>query len=115
MRPRRRDAGRPDRRTGPRRPGPGRAAGSLHRGTARRGAEDQDRGRPVTPPEVAAARPRGVSGGRPPAPAPLLEIVDLTVRFGPVRAVDGVSLEIRPGPFGLALVGESGSGKTTIG
>jgi oligopeptide/dipeptide ABC transporter ATP-binding protein len=45
----------------------------------------------------------------------LVEIVDLTVRFGPVRAVDGVSLEIAPGPFGLALVGESGSGKTTIG
>ena len=55
-----------------------------------------------TAPRAAAARP-------------LLEIVELTVRFGPVRAVDGVSLEIAPGPFGLALVGESGSGKTTIG
>jgi oligopeptide transport system ATP-binding protein len=37
------------------------------------------------------------------------------VRFGPVRAVDGVSLQLPPGPYGLALVGESGSGKTTIG
>src|SRR5215471_2031539 len=46
---------------------------------------------------------------------PLLEVAELTVRFGPVRAVDRVSLEIAPGPFGLALVGESGSGKTTIG
>jgi oligopeptide/dipeptide ABC transporter ATP-binding protein len=46
---------------------------------------------------------------------PLLEISDLAVRFGPVRAVDGVSLRLAPGPFGLGLVGESGSGKTTIG
>ncbi len=45
----------------------------------------------------------------------LLEIRDLAVRFGPVRAVDGVSLDIAVGPFGLGLVGESGSGKTTIG
>jgi oligopeptide/dipeptide ABC transporter ATP-binding protein len=45
----------------------------------------------------------------------LLQIAGLEVRFGPVRAVDGVSLDIAPGPFGLGLVGESGSGKTTIG
>jgi oligopeptide/dipeptide ABC transporter ATP-binding protein len=47
--------------------------------------------------------------------AALLEIVGLQVRFGPVRAVDGVNLEIPAGPYGLGLVGESGSGKTTIG
>ena len=46
---------------------------------------------------------------------PLLEIADLAVRFGPVRAVDGVSLQVASGPFGLGLVGESGSGKSTIG
>jgi len=49
--------------------------------------------------------------------APLLEINDLQVEYltarGPVRAVDGVSLTIRPGEvFGLA--GESGSGKSTV-
>ncbi|MDR2987582.1 MAG: ABC transporter ATP-binding protein [Nocardiopsaceae bacterium] len=49
------------------------------------------------------------------ASAPLLQISDLTVRFGPVRAVDGVSLDVPAGPFGLGLVGESGSGKSTIG
>ena len=45
----------------------------------------------------------------------LLEVTGLTVRFGPVRAVDGVSLRLAAGPSGLGLVGESGSGKTTIG
>ena len=47
--------------------------------------------------------------------SPLLEIDGLSVRFGPVRAVNAVSLELTAGPFGLGLVGESGSGKTTIG
>jgi oligopeptide/dipeptide ABC transporter ATP-binding protein len=46
---------------------------------------------------------------------PLLDVSGLSVRFGPVRAVDDVSLQVPPGPFGLGLVGESGSGKTTIG
>jgi oligopeptide/dipeptide ABC transporter ATP-binding protein len=50
-----------------------------------------------------------------PAGEPLLQISDLTVRFGPVRAVTGVSLAVAAGPFGLGLVGESGSGKSTIG
>ena len=62
------------------------------------------------------------AGGRQASPAaggqggtPLLDISELAVRFGPVRAVDGVSLQLPPGPCGLGLVGESGSGKTTIG
>src|SRR3954451_12391730 len=46
---------------------------------------------------------------------PLLEVRDLKVSFGPVRALDGVSLELERGPFGMALVGESGSGKPTAG
>jgi len=46
---------------------------------------------------------------------PLLAVRDLRVTYGAVRAVDGVSLQIDRGPFGLALVGESGSGKTTVG
>jgi len=45
----------------------------------------------------------------------VLDVQDLRVNFGPVRAVDGVSLAISRGPFGIALVGESGSGKTTVG
>src|SRR6478609_4470504 len=45
----------------------------------------------------------------------MLDVRDLVVRYGPVVAVDGVSLTVPPGPAGLGLVGESGSGKTTIG
>ncbi len=45
----------------------------------------------------------------------MLEVRDLVVRYGPVIAVDGVSLSVPAGPAGLGLVGESGSGKTTIG
>ena len=49
------------------------------------------------------------------AERPLLEVEDLHVRFGPVRAVDGVAFALPQGPYGLGVVGESGSGKTTIG
>ena len=60
-----------------------------------------------------------------PLPPSLLEVADLKVHFpirkgimqrvvGHVKAVDGVSLEIKPGRT-LALVGESGCGKTTLG
>ncbi len=43
--------------------------------------------------------------------APLLEVKDLTVRFGDTVVVDRVSFTIAPGEK-FALVGESGSGKT---
>ncbi len=46
--------------------------------------------------------------------APLLSVRNLSVRYDGFRAVDDVSFDVAPGPFGLGLVGESGSGKTTI-
>jgi oligopeptide/dipeptide ABC transporter ATP-binding protein len=58
---------------------------------------------------------RAVTAERETRTPPLLQISNLTVRFGPVRAVDEVSLDVAAGPFGLGLVGESGSGKSTIG
>ncbi len=65
----------------------------------------------------ASPRPNGDAG------APLVEVRDLAKHFpirrgifgrtvGQIRAVDGVSFEVRRGET-LALVGESGSGKTT--
>ena len=49
------------------------------------------------------------------AAAPVLSIRDLVTEFstptGPVRAVDGLTLDVRPGEI-LGVVGESGSGKS---
>jgi spermidine/putrescine ABC transporter ATP-binding subunit len=47
------------------------------------------------------------------AGAPIIEIRDVTKRFGPVTAVDSVSLAIKENEF-FALLGPSGCGKTTL-
>lgn len=44
---------------------------------------------------------------------PLLRVDDLSVRFGDLAAVDGVSLSVAPASV-VGVVGESGSGKTTL-
>jgi ABC-type branched-subunit amino acid transport system ATPase component len=55
-----------------------------------------------------------VTGARTATPAaPLLEVRDLSVRFGGVRAVSGVSLAVREGEI-LSIIGPNGAVTTTI-
>ncbi|MBV9826214.1 MAG: ABC transporter ATP-binding protein [Alphaproteobacteria bacterium] len=52
---------------------------------------------------------RGAAAG----PLPLLEIIDVALRFGGIVALDGVSFTIEPGQI-LGLIGPNGAGKTTL-
>jgi ABC-2 type transport system ATP-binding protein len=45
--------------------------------------------------------------------APAVEAVDLHKAFGPIHAVDGIDLALRPGRI-YGLLGPNGSGKTTL-
>ena len=44
---------------------------------------------------------------------PLLEVEDVTVRFGGIVALDGLSFEIQEGHI-CGLIGPNGAGKTTM-
>jgi ABC-type sugar transport system ATPase subunit len=51
--------------------------------------------------------------GREPISPPILQMRGITKVFGPIRALDGVDLDVRAGEV-LAVMGENGAGKSTI-
>ena len=59
--------------------------------------------------EAAEAVERSAVRGGP----PVLEVREVTRRFGGVRALDGVSFDVRPGEI-LGFIGPNGAGKTTL-
>jgi branched-chain amino acid transport system permease protein len=78
------------------------------------GGLERLRGRlvPEAPPRAPQAVPL-VARGRGTGSGPLLEIRDVAIAFGGVRAVDGVSLALERGEI-FGLIGPNGSGKTTL-
>ncbi|MEP9382390.1 sugar ABC transporter ATP-binding protein [Nocardioides sp. KR10-350] len=59
---------------------------------------------------MAVPAPRGGAGT---GAAPVLELRDITMRFGLFHALDGVGLDVYPGEI-VALLGENGCGKSTL-
>ena len=43
----------------------------------------------------------------------LVEMKDIVMEFGPTKAVDHVSIQVKPGTI-LGLLGENGAGKSTL-
>jgi energy-coupling factor transporter ATP-binding protein EcfA2 len=79
---------------------------------ARRAAADLRRSLPPVPPEQQSpSRSQAGSAYRPAAPVARME--NVVVRYGPLIALDGASLEVLPGEI-LSVMGRNGSGKSTL-
>ena len=65
------------------------------------------------PPSDFETRRKGSPAGREAERSPLLSVHDVVKTFGPVRAVDGVSLDFYPQEV-VGIVGDNGAGKSTF-
>ncbi len=100
---------------------PGGLAGSwrdaLDRRAARRARtteEDEEEESTELPKLPSLPRPTGLSERQEvKAGAPLLEVRDVSVHFGGIKAVDGASLDVTAGKI-VGLIGPNGAGKTTL-
>jgi putrescine transport system ATP-binding protein len=82
---------------------------------AAKSADDTDSAKAEPPADAVPANSVPAKPGPAPVAAdtPLLRIDAVVKKFGPLRAVDGLSLDIGSGEF-FALLGPSGCGKTTL-
>jgi branched-chain amino acid transport system ATP-binding protein len=63
--------------------------------------------------ETGSSPADSAAGPHPAAGTPLLEVADLTVYHGQLRALDAISLKVYPGEV-YAIIGANGAGKSTL-
>jgi branched-chain amino acid transport system ATP-binding protein len=85
-------------------------ARESQRGAAPSGLTSDEHQRGARREDGASKRPGGELG---PEKGPLLEVRDLTVHHGQLRALDAISLRVFPGEV-YAIIGANGAGKSTL-